>query len=70
MLKDPKTQRPKMNLYPLYLTVRLIFSMLPVAASLVKDPKTQRPKGFGFVSYESEMEARRAMNAMNARVTL
>ncbi|KAI9126661.1 hypothetical protein K1719_002257 [Acacia pycnantha] len=37
-------------------------------ACLVKDPKTQRPKGFAFVSYESEIEAERAMNAMNARI--
>ncbi|KAI9126695.1 hypothetical protein K1719_002291 [Acacia pycnantha] len=36
-------------------------------ACLVKDPKTQRPEGFGFVSYESEIEAERAINAMNAR---
>ncbi|XP_054803608.1 organelle RRM domain-containing protein 6, chloroplastic-like [Prosopis cineraria] len=37
-------------------------------AFLVMDPKTQRPKGFGFVSYESEIEAEKAMNAMNGRI--
>lgn len=32
------------------------------------DEKTQRPKGFGFVTYESEVEAHKALKAMNGRV--
>ncbi|KAK3410007.1 hypothetical protein EUGRSUZ_J02066 [Eucalyptus grandis] len=35
---------------------------------LVKDPSTQRPKGFGFVAYESEVEADRALKALNGRI--
>lgn len=37
-------------------------------ARLVLDSKTQRPKGFGFVTYESEVEAEKALKAMNGRV--
>ncbi|KAF7823576.1 Cold-inducible RNA-binding protein [Senna tora] len=39
-------------------------------AFLVKDPKTLRPKGFGFVSFDSEIEAEKARKAMNGRVKL
>ncbi|RDX72439.1 hypothetical protein CR513_48080, partial [Mucuna pruriens] len=49
---------------PLLLTL-LFNSALPV--DLVIDPRTKRPKGFGFVSYDSEIEAERAMKAMNGR---
>ena len=38
-------------------------------ARLVKHPKTQRPKGFGFVTYDSEIEAQKALKAMNGRVS-
>ncbi|KAL7173470.1 hypothetical protein ACSBR2_032853 [Camellia fascicularis] len=37
-------------------------------ARLVKDTRTQRPKGFGFVRYESEVEAQAALKAMNGRI--
>lgn len=37
---------------------------------MILDPKTQRPKGFGFVSFESEVEAQKALKAMNGRVIL
>ncbi|CAK8536124.1 unnamed protein product [Lathyrus sativus] len=37
-------------------------------ASLVIDQKTKRPKGFGFVSYESEIEAEKAVKALNGRI--
>lgn len=37
-------------------------------ARLVMDEKTQRPKGFGFVTYESEVEAHKALKAMNGRI--
>ncbi|KAK1563397.1 hypothetical protein Q3G72_027066 [Acer saccharum] len=41
---------------------------LVTQARLVKDPKTQRPKGFGFVSFRSEDEAKNALEAMNGRI--
>ncbi|KAK9154250.1 hypothetical protein Sjap_001730 [Stephania japonica] len=37
-------------------------------ARLVIDGRTQRPKGFGFVTYESEIEAQRALKAMDGRI--
>ncbi|PON38664.1 Splicing factor-like protein [Trema orientale] len=37
-------------------------------ARLIMDPKTRRPKGFGFVTYESEVEAQKALKAMNGRI--
>ncbi|XP_019458017.1 PREDICTED: cold-inducible RNA-binding protein B-like [Lupinus angustifolius] len=37
-------------------------------ANLVLDPRTRRPKGFGFVSYESEIQAEKAIKAMNGRI--
>ncbi|TYI80537.1 hypothetical protein E1A91_D05G094500v1 [Gossypium mustelinum] len=36
-------------------------------ARLIRDPKTQRPKGFGFVTFETEAEAQKALKAMNGR---
>ncbi|XP_038707374.1 RNA-binding protein 3 isoform X2 [Tripterygium wilfordii] len=36
-------------------------------ARLVKDPKTQRPKGFGFVTFEKETHAQKALKSMNGR---
>ncbi|KAI5666082.1 hypothetical protein M9H77_15935 [Catharanthus roseus] len=35
---------------------------------LVKDPRTQRPKGFGFVKFESELDAQNALRALNGRI--
>lgn len=32
------------------------------------DERTQRPKGFGFVTFETEVEAQNALKAMNGRV--
>ncbi|KAG5253683.1 small RNA-binding protein [Salix suchowensis] len=37
-------------------------------ARLVVEPKTHRPKGFGFVTFESEADAGKALKAMNGRV--
>ncbi|KAI8573838.1 hypothetical protein RHMOL_Rhmol01G0306300 [Rhododendron molle] len=37
-------------------------------ARLVMDPITRRPKGFGFVTYDSEVEAQKAIKSMNGRV--
>ncbi|GFQ00640.1 cold-inducible RNA-binding protein [Phtheirospermum japonicum] len=35
---------------------------------LIKDPRTQRPKGFGFVKFASELDARNALKSMSGRV--
>ncbi|XP_038895198.1 small RNA-binding protein 11, chloroplastic-like [Benincasa hispida] len=37
-------------------------------ARLIRDPKTQRPKGFGFVTFQSPVEAKKALQAMNGRI--
>ncbi|KAJ4725865.1 RNA-binding family protein [Melia azedarach] len=37
-------------------------------ARLITDPKTQRPKGFGFVTFQSEVEAQKALKALNCRM--
>ncbi|GMN24308.1 hypothetical protein TIFTF001_000522 [Ficus carica] len=46
----------------------VVFSFWKSARRLVLDSKTQRPKGFGFVTYESEVEAQKALKAMNGRI--
>lgn len=38
------------------------------AVRLVKDPKTLRPKGFGFVRFESELDAQNALRTLNGRI--
>ncbi|GAV57891.1 RRM_1 domain-containing protein, partial [Cephalotus follicularis] len=50
--------------------LKTLFSMFGVVteARLILDQKTQRPKGFGFVSFESEEDAQKALKAMNGRV--
>ncbi|XP_059429750.1 organelle RRM domain-containing protein 6, chloroplastic [Corylus avellana] len=50
--------------------LKTLFSPFGVVteARLVKDPRTERPKGFGFVTYESEAEAQKALKAMNGRI--
>lgn len=47
----------------------VIWALFVCIARLVRDPKTQRPKGFGFVTFESEVEAQKALKAMDGRVT-
>ncbi|XP_024155952.1 glycine-rich RNA-binding protein 4, mitochondrial [Rosa chinensis] len=37
-------------------------------ARLVIDRETQRPKGFGFVTYKSEVEAQKALKIMDRRM--
>ncbi|KAK7272085.1 hypothetical protein RJT34_28472 [Clitoria ternatea] len=36
-------------------------------ANIVIDGKTGRPKGFGFVTYESQTQAEKAIKVMNGR---
>ncbi|BAT91892.1 Organelle RRM domain-containing protein [Vigna angularis] len=38
------------------------------SVNLVFDPRTKRPKGYGFVSYNTEIEAEKALKAMNGRI--
>ncbi|XVF68711.1 hypothetical protein PTKIN_Ptkin11bG0023400 [Pterospermum kingtungense] len=49
--------------------VKTLFSQFGVVkeAKLIRDPKTQRSKGFGFVTFETESEAQKAMKAMTGR---
>ncbi|CAN1846990.1 Organelle RRM domain-containing protein 6, chloroplastic [Linum perenne] len=37
-------------------------------ARLVVDPRTKKPKGFGFVRFQSETEAQKALKALNGRI--
>ncbi|KAG1371664.1 putative Histone H2B.6 [Cocos nucifera] len=39
-------------------------------ARLIRDARTKRPKGYGFVTYESEADARKAIKAMDGRASL
>ncbi|XP_062172467.1 uncharacterized protein LOC133878005 [Alnus glutinosa] len=60
----------RMSFYTTNEQLKRLFSPFGVVteARLVKDPRTERPKGFGFVTYESEAEAQKALKAMNGRV--
>ncbi|KAK9998555.1 hypothetical protein SO802_018158 [Lithocarpus litseifolius] len=61
---------PGLSSYTTNEHLKRLFSRFGVVteARLVKDPRTQRPKGFGFVTYESEVEAQKALKAMNGRI--
>ncbi|CAN0854022.1 Nudix hydrolase 22, chloroplastic [Linum grandiflorum] len=37
-------------------------------ARLVVDPRTKKPKGFGFVRFQSETDAQKALKALNGRI--
>ncbi|XP_010503216.1 PREDICTED: cold-inducible RNA-binding protein-like [Camelina sativa] len=37
-------------------------------ARLIRDPETQRPKGFGFITFESEDDARKALKSLDGRI--
>ncbi|WCJ41206.1 RNA-binding (RRM/RBD/RNP motifs) family protein [Euphorbia peplus] len=47
-----------------------LFSQFGVVkeARLVRDSETQKPKGFGFITFESEVEAQKALKTMNGRI--
>ncbi|PKU82855.1 small RNA-binding protein 11, chloroplastic [Dendrobium catenatum] len=38
------------------------------SARIIRDPRTNRPKGFGFVNYATELEAQKAVKAMDGRI--
>ena len=44
--------------------------MFIIIARLIKDSQTQRPKGFGFVTFESEDDAQKAMKAFDGKVMI
>ncbi|XP_057488368.1 glycine-rich RNA-binding protein 4, mitochondrial-like [Actinidia eriantha] len=60
----------RLSFYTTNEELKRLFSTFGVVteARLVKDPRTQRPKGFGFVTYESEVEAQSALKAMDGRI--
>ncbi|KAK9280409.1 hypothetical protein L1049_014098 [Liquidambar formosana] len=60
----------RLSMYTTNKELRRLFSPFGVVteARLVIDPKTQRPKGFGFVTFESEVEAQKALKAMDGRI--
>ncbi|PSR95129.1 Cold-inducible RNA-binding protein [Actinidia chinensis var. chinensis] len=60
----------RLSFYTTNEELKRLFSPFGVVteARLVKDPRTQRPKGFGFVTYESEVEAQSALKAMDGRI--
>ncbi|XP_010483634.1 PREDICTED: cold-inducible RNA-binding protein-like [Camelina sativa] len=37
-------------------------------ARLIRDQLTQRPKGFGFVTFKSEDDAQKALQALNGKI--
>lgn len=53
-----------------WLTALFWFFNSTFVATLVMDPKIKRAKGFGFVSYRSEIEAEKAMKSLNGTVIL
>ncbi|XWS53165.1 hypothetical protein CRYUN_Cryun11dG0134300 [Craigia yunnanensis] len=59
----------KLSYFTTHHEIKSLFSQFGVVkeARLIRDPKTQRPKGFGFVTFETESEAQKAMKAMNGR---
>nr|XP_009799909.1 PREDICTED: cold-inducible RNA-binding protein [Nicotiana sylvestris]XP_016456540.1 PREDICTED: cold-inducible RNA-binding protein-like [Nicotiana tabacum] len=60
----------RLSFYTTNERLKKLFSPFGVVteARLVEDPRTQRPKGFGFVTFESEADARNALNSINGRV--
>ncbi|KAL8089741.1 hypothetical protein AgCh_039290 [Apium graveolens] len=60
---------PGLSFYTTNQELKKLFSPFGsvTAARLVMDERTQRPKGFGFVTFETEVEAQNALKAMNGR---
>ncbi|XP_019263023.1 PREDICTED: cold-inducible RNA-binding protein-like [Nicotiana attenuata] len=60
----------RLSFYTTNERLKKLFSPFGVVteARLVKDPRTQRPKGFGFVTFESEADARNALSSINGRI--
>ncbi|XP_048233846.1 small RNA-binding protein 11, chloroplastic isoform X5 [Ricinus communis] len=47
---------------------KVVFAIRNCKRRLVLDPRTQKPKGFGFVTFDSESQAQKALKAMNGRI--
>lgn len=53
----------------MFVIVLGFLNRVPVSAvKLITDPKTQRPKGFGFITFQSEDDAQKALKTMDGRV--
>ncbi|XP_044482452.1 small RNA-binding protein 11, chloroplastic isoform X3 [Mangifera indica] len=67
---SPQLFVSRLSFYTTNQELKRLFSRFGVVteARMILDPKTQRPKGFGFVSFESEVEAQKALKAMNGRL--
>lgn len=37
-------------------------------ARLIRDSETQRPKGFGFITFDSEDDARKALKSLDGKI--
>nr|KAJ0194120.1 hypothetical protein LSAT_V11C800418910 [Lactuca sativa] len=61
---------PRLSFYTTHKDLKRLFSPFGAIteARLVVDSRTQRPKGFGFVSFESDVDAQNAMKAMNGKI--
>ncbi|XP_065867630.1 small RNA-binding protein 11, chloroplastic-like [Euphorbia lathyris] len=72
MAKRLGTQLFVSRLSPYTTTQKLekLFSPFGVVreARLVRDPITRKPKGFGFVTFDSEDEAQKAIKTMDGRI--
>lgn len=59
-------------MFGIFLILKIIefvpYKLSLYTARLVIDRETRRPKGFGFVTFESEIDAQKALEAMNGRV--
>ncbi|WZZ31398.1 hypothetical protein YC2023_014799 [Brassica napus] len=51
-----------------YTTDQSLRQLFSPFARLIKDSQTQRPKGFGFVTFESEDDAQKAMKALDGKI--
>ncbi|GAB2235053.1 hypothetical protein Droror1_Dr00004331 [Drosera rotundifolia] len=60
----------KLSFYTTENDLKNMFSPFGVVkdARLIVDPKTRRHKGFGFVTFETEIEAQKAVKALDARI--
>ncbi|CAN8301224.1 unnamed protein product [Cochlearia groenlandica] len=60
----------RLSAYTTDQTLRHLFSPFGQIkqARLIKDQQTQRPKGFGFVTFESEDDAQKALKALNGKI--
>ncbi|KAG7606699.1 putative RNA recognition motif domain, nucleotide-binding alpha-beta plait domain superfamily [Arabidopsis thaliana] len=51
-----------------YTTDQSLRQLFAPFARLIKDQQTQRPKSFGFITFESEDDAQKALKALNGKI--